>query len=128
MTRISLVTPCFNEEDAIPVFLARVVPIMEATGLDFEMLFVDDGSRDKTVAVLAEFSNQYKQIRVVELSRNFGKEAAMTAGLTYASGDAIIPMDCDLLGLGHLRLVPRFDPSGGKDRNDQGTVTLQISG
>lgn len=56
MTRISLVIPCFNEEDAIPVFLARVVPIMEATGHDYEMVFVDDGSRDKTVADLAGFS------------------------------------------------------------------------
>ena len=56
MTRISLVIPCYNEEAAVPVFLARVVPIMEATGLDFEMLFVDDGSRDKTVAGLTGFS------------------------------------------------------------------------
>ena len=56
MTHISLVIPCYNEEAAVPVFLARVVPIMEATGLDFEMLFVDDGSRDKTVAGLTGFS------------------------------------------------------------------------
>lgn len=52
MTRISLVIPCFNEEDAIPVLLSSVVPIMETTGHDYEMVFVDDGSRDKTVAVL----------------------------------------------------------------------------
>jgi glycosyltransferase involved in cell wall biosynthesis len=56
MTRISLVIPCYNEEDAIPVFLARIVPIMETTGHDYEMVFVDDGSRDKTVAVLTECS------------------------------------------------------------------------
>ncbi len=55
MTRISLVIPCFNKEAAIPVFLSRAVPIMEATGHDFEMVFVDDGSRDKTVADLAGF-------------------------------------------------------------------------
>lgn len=93
---LSIVVPCYNEEAAIPFFLATVVPILENTGLSYEMVFVDDGSRDATVATLAAFSSMYPQIRLVELSRNFGKEAAMTAGLTYASGDAIIPMDCDL--------------------------------
>jgi glycosyltransferase involved in cell wall biosynthesis len=94
--KLSIVVPCYNEEAAIPVFLSTVVPILENTGLSYEMVFVDDGSRDATVATLAAFSSMYSQIRLVELSRNFGKEAAMTAGLTYASGDAIIPMDCDL--------------------------------
>ena len=94
--KLSIVVPCYNEEAAIPIFLAPVVPILENTGLSYEMVFVDDGSRDATVATLAAFSSMYSQIRLVELSRNFGKEAAMTAGLTYASGDAIIPMDCDL--------------------------------
>ncbi len=93
---LSLVIPCFNEEDAIPVFLSTVVPIVEATGLAFEMVFVDDGSRDNTVDVLQSCFSTYPQIRVVELSRNFGKEAALTAGLSYASGAAVIPMDCDL--------------------------------
>jgi glycosyltransferase involved in cell wall biosynthesis len=55
MTHISLVIPCYNEKDAIPVYLARVVPIMEATGHGYEMLFVDDGSRDKTLAGLTGF-------------------------------------------------------------------------
>lgn len=96
MEKISLVIPCHNEEEAIPVFLSTVAPIMDATGLDYEMVFVDDGSRDATVPTLIGFSHQFPQIRLVELSRNFGKEAAMTAGFTYASGDAIIPMDADL--------------------------------
>lgn len=96
MKKISLVIPCHNEEAAIPVFLSTVTPIMDDTGLDYEMVFVDDGSRDATVATITAFSNQHPQIRLVELSRNFGKEAAMTAGFTYATGDAIIPMDADL--------------------------------
>lgn len=93
---ISLVIPAYNEAEAIPVFLARVTTIMEQTGHDFEMIFVDDGSRDATVPVLLALRDRFPQIRLVELSRNFGKEAALTAGLTYASGDAVIPMDCDL--------------------------------
>lgn len=96
MKKISLVIPCHNEEAAVPVFLATVSPIMDSTGFDYELVFVDDGSSDATVAVITALSNQYPQIRLVELSRNFGKEAAMTAGFTYASGDAIIPMDADL--------------------------------
>ncbi|MCK6390859.1 MAG: glycosyltransferase family 2 protein [Azonexus sp.] len=96
MAKISLVIPCHNEEAAIPVFLSAVTPIMDGTGLDYEMVFVDDGSRDATVATIIGFSNQYPNIRLVELSRNFGKEAAMTAGFSYATGDAIIPMDADL--------------------------------
>lgn len=94
--KISLIIPCHNEQEAAPVFLETVVPIMDATDLDYEMLFVDDGSRDATVAVLLAHAERNPQIRVIELSRNFGKEAAMTAGFTYATGDAIIPMDADL--------------------------------
>ena len=94
--KLSLVIPCYNEEAAIPLFLATVAPILDETGLPYELVFVDDGSRDATVQVLLDCSARYRQIRLVELSRNFGKEAALTAGLTYATGDAVIPMDCDL--------------------------------
>lgn len=94
--KLSIVIPCYNEESTIPIFLSTAVPILENTGLPFEIVFVDDGSRDATVTVLAALSKVYPQLRVVELSRNFGKEAAMTAGLTYATGNAVIPMDCDL--------------------------------
>ena len=96
MKKISVVVPCYNEEEAIPVFLSTVSPILDATGLDYEIVFVDDGSKDATVKTIVGFSSLYPAIRLVELSRNFGKESAMTAGFTYASGDAIIPMDCDL--------------------------------
>lgn len=94
--KLSLVIPCYNEEAAIPLFLATVAPILDETGLPYELVFVDDGSRDATVQVLLDCSARYRQIRLVELSRNFGKEAALTAGLTYATGAAVIPMDCDL--------------------------------
>lgn len=94
--KLSIVVPCYNEEAALPVFLSTVTPIVQSTGLDYEIVFVDDGSRDATVATIIGLSCLYPQVRLVELSRNFGKEAAMTAGFTYATGDAIIPMDCDL--------------------------------
>lgn len=94
--KLSIVVPCYNEEAALPVFLSTVTPIVQSTGLDYEIVFVDDGSRDATVATIVGLSCLYPQVRLVELSRNFGKEAAMTAGFTYATGDAIIPMDCDL--------------------------------
>ena len=94
--KISLVVPCYNEEEAVPLFLSAISPIMNRTGLDYEVVFVDDGSKDATVKVITGMSAVYPSVRLVELSRNFGKEAAMTAGFTYATGDAIIPMDVDL--------------------------------
>lgn len=95
-TTLSLVVPCHNEQDALPVFFERVVPIMESMRVSYELLFVDDGSTDETVQTLLALSNRYRHVRIVELSRNFGKEAALTAGLSHASGRAIVPMDCDL--------------------------------
>ena len=100
---ISIVIPCFNEEAAVPVFLSTVTPILRETGLSYELVFVDDGSHDGTVASLTALTADYPEIRVLELSRNFGKEAAMTAGFSYASGAAIIPMDCDLQDPPELR-------------------------
>lgn len=96
MKRISLVIPCHNEEGSIPIFLRHVTPILDGTGYQYELLFVDDGSHDRSVEVLKKLSTEFPQIRLVELSRNFGKEAAMTAGFAYATGDAAIPIDCDL--------------------------------
>lgn len=93
---VSLVVPAYNEEESIQEFLSRILPIMENTGYDYEIVFVDDGSSDRTASIIDGLSRHYPCIRLIKLSRNFGKEAALTAGLTYASGDAVIPMDCDL--------------------------------
>ena len=93
---ISLVIPAYNEEESIVGFMNRVRPIMDATGYDYELVFVDDGSRDQTARILTDLAASHHNVRFVKLSRNFGKESALTAGLTYATGDAIIPMDCDL--------------------------------
>lgn len=96
MTDLSIVVPVLNEEEAIPLFLERMRPILAGLGLNCEIVFVDDGSTDRTVEVIAAAHRQDPAVRLVRLSRNFGKEAALTAGLEATSGAAVIPMDVDL--------------------------------
>lgn len=93
---ISIVCPMFNEEFAIVPFLERLMPALAACGADYEVICVDDGSQDGTLRVLLEARKRVAGIRVVQLSRNFGKEAALTAGIDHARGEAVIPMDGDL--------------------------------
>lgn len=91
---ISLVVPVFNEAEAVPVFLAEIGAAL--AGLRLEIVFVNDGSNDATLAVLRQETARDKRLVIVNLSRNFGKEAALTAGLQAASGDAVVPIDVDL--------------------------------
>ena len=93
---VSLVVPVFNEEESIAVFLDATVPLLERDGVQFEIVFVNDGSRDNTFARLFHCSRTDRRLRIVNLSRNFGKEAALTAGIDHARGDVLIPMDIDL--------------------------------
>ncbi|MBN9545547.1 MAG: glycosyltransferase family 2 protein [Alphaproteobacteria bacterium] len=93
---LSLVVPVFNEESSIDVFLATVAPIIARQECEHEILFVDDGSRDKTLPALRAAKTHNPSIAILSLSRNFGKEAAMTAGLDHARGDVVIPIDVDL--------------------------------
>lgn len=97
MKRLSIVAPCYNEVVAVGVFFARMSEIASALpDYVFEFVFVDDGSTDETLARLLELARRDARVRVVEFSRNFGKEAALTAGIDYATGDAVIPIDVDL--------------------------------
>jgi glycosyltransferase involved in cell wall biosynthesis len=97
---LSLVIPVKDEEEAIVIFLARVVPILEAlddpAARSFELFFVDDGSSDRTLDIIRTANAADPRIRGLSLSRNFGKEAALSAGLDRARGLAVIPMDVDL--------------------------------
>jgi len=93
---LSLVVPVFNEEESIDIFLAAVTGLMERDGFRFEIVFVNDGSRDNTLVHLLDRSAADSRLRIVNLSRNFGKEAALTAGIDHAKGDVIVPMDIDL--------------------------------
>lgn len=94
--RLSVVVPVHNEADVIPTLLNRLVLVCRKLEMTTELLFVDDGSRDNSVALLLQARRRYPDIRVLQLSRNFGKEAAVTAGLANAKGDAVILMDADL--------------------------------
>ena len=93
---LSLVVPVFDEDESIDLFIDTVVPVLERDRLRFEIVFANDGSRDNTLARLLDRSAGDRRIRVVNLSRNFGKEAALTAGIDHARGDVLIPIDIDL--------------------------------
>jgi len=94
---ISLVIPCFNEEDAIPIFYEEASKVLDTMNIiSSEFVFVDDGSSDKTLEVLHELSQQDRKVHFVSFSRNFGKEAALYAGLSKACGEYIAVMDVDL--------------------------------
>jgi glycosyltransferase involved in cell wall biosynthesis len=103
---LSIVAPAYNEERNIPAFLAAIVPVMESIGETFEIIFVNDGSRDGTLGMLAAAASQDPRIKVIGLARNFGKDVALTAGLAHASGRAVIPIDCDLQH--PVELIPQF--------------------
>ena len=94
--QISVIVPCFNEEEAIPIYYENMCPVMEEMDADFELIFVDDGSQDGTMDVMRKLSEQDERCRYVSFSRNFGKEAAIYAGLGYAEGDFVAVMDVDL--------------------------------
>ena len=96
MMELSLVIPLYNEEGLVDELVRRSVAAMSSLTDDFEILFVDDGSRDGTLSRLLELRSAEPRIKVVELSRNFGHQAAFTAGLTFASGRFVAMMDGDL--------------------------------
>jgi len=94
---VSIVVPFFNEAGAVGAFRDALLPCLAAIpGYDWEIVCVDDGSTDGTLPALIDFAAADRRFRVLELSRNFGKEAALTAGLDFCVGDAVIPIDADL--------------------------------
>lgn len=94
--KISLVVPVYFEEECILQFIKETQAVLETLPLDYEIVFVDDGSKDKTVELIKEKAIVFKQIKLVELSYNHGKQAAVTSGITYATGDYLLYMDPDL--------------------------------
>ena len=93
---LSVVIPCYDEESVIASTHRRLVEVLPRTGMDFEVVYVDDGSRDSTLERLAAIAAADPRVRVVELSRNFGQQAAMSAGLAHSAGDAVVLIDADL--------------------------------
>ena len=99
MKHISIVVPCYNEEEALPLYYEAMLPVLEtlrAQGADVDFVFVDDGSKDGTLRVLRDLHEKDGRCGYVSFSRNFGKEAAMYAGLQHAKGDYVAVMDADL--------------------------------
>jgi glycosyltransferase involved in cell wall biosynthesis len=92
---ISLVVPCYNEEEAVPIFYEAALKVLAAIGGEFELIFVDDGSRDATLNVLRRIASTDGHVRYLSFSRNFGKEAAMLAGLQAARGEYVVTLDAD---------------------------------
>lgn len=93
---LSIVAPVFNEEDGIDAFHRRLLRVVEQTKINFEILYVDDGSNDKSLDVLMKIIESDYRTRVIKLSRNFGHQIAITAGLDYSMGDVVIIIDSDL--------------------------------
>lgn len=94
---ISLIVPCYNEEPSLPYFWEQTAAVMAKMDyLDFEVIFVNDGSKDKTLEVLRSLAEADSRVKYISFSRNFGKEAAMYAGLREARGDYVAIMDADL--------------------------------
>lgn len=101
MKKLSIIVPCYNEEEVLPLFYAEITRVMDEmkrtyAKLTFELLFIDDGSRDKTLTQLRELATKDQRVRYISFSRNFGKEAGMFAGLENATGDFVVVMDADL--------------------------------
>ena len=94
--KLSVVVPCFNEQEAVPIFYNEVKKVLVTLKAEYEIIFVDDGSSDKTLEEVKELSEKDKCVHYVSFSRNFGKEAAMYAGLKKATGDYVVIMDVDL--------------------------------
>ncbi len=96
MSLLSIVLPSYNEEQNIENTSKTLASLMEQNGIDYELIFISDGSRDKTFEEILRVSQENPRIRGAEFSRNFGKEAGIFAGLELAAGDAVVVMDCDL--------------------------------
>ena len=93
---ISIIVPCFNEQEALPIFYETIIPYLNRLNTDYEILFIDDGSKDNTPNIIKDIATNDKNIKYIIFSRNFGKEAAMYAGLKNSKGDYVAVMDVDL--------------------------------
>ena len=97
MSLLSIVVPCYNEEETVDIFYDALVKVLKTMDIDYEIIFVNDGSKDSTLSrALALHDKDKKHVRVIDFSRNFGKESALLAGLDAAKGDYVTVMDADL--------------------------------
>lgn len=105
MKKISVLVPCYNEEASLPLLYTELVKVMNSCqSYDWEILFINDGSRDNTLSVIKDLRQMDMRVSYVDLSRNFGKENAMLAGFDYVTGDCMVIMDADLQHPPHVIL------------------------
>lgn len=112
MKKISVLIPCYNEEASLPLLYAELVKVMDSCkSYDWEVLFVNDGSRDNTLSIIKDLRKKDSRLSYVDLSRNFGKENAMLAGFDYVTGDCMVIMDADLQHPPHviLKMVEKWE-------------------
>lgn len=114
MKKVSIVVPCYNEEESLPIFYDEVEKITKKLDAEIEYVFINDGSKDNTLKIIRFLAKKDKRVRYVSFSRNFGKEAAMLAGLEYATGDYVTTMDADLQDPPEL-LLEMFDTLENED-------------
>lgn len=93
---ISIVTPVYNEEDNVVFFHEEITKVMKTTGMDYELIYVNDGSRDRTDELIRELAEKDPHVRAITFARNFGHQTAITCGMDFARGDAVITMDGDM--------------------------------
>lgn len=93
---ISIVTPVYNEEDNVVFFHEEITKVMETTGMDYELIYVNDGSKDRTDELIRELAEKDSHVRAITFARNFGHQTAITCGMDFARGDAVITMDGDM--------------------------------
>lgn len=129
---LSVVIPCHNEEEVIDATHARLLEVLPKTSLDFEIIYIDDGSRDRTLERLEAIAARDGRVQVIELARNFGQQAAMSAGLAAARGDAIVITDADLQDPPEviLEMVDRWregiDVAYGRRRSRDGETPFKL--
>lgn len=127
MKKVSLIVPCYNEEEALPLFYDAVSNVMNSINYGYELLFIDDGSKDRTLSILKDLSQKDSHVTYIGFSRNFGKESAMYAGFCNAHGDYVAVMDADMQDPPDL-LPKMFDILENQDYDSVATRRINRDG
>src|SRR5574344_202909 len=92
----SIIVPVYNEEESLNYCLSRLMNVMNSQKENYEIIFINDGSKDNSINILQEFAQKYSFVKVIDFSRNFGQQVSLQAGFEHAKGKAVINIDCDL--------------------------------
>lgn len=124
---LSVIVPCFNEEESLPIFYKETNKVIKKMKIDYELIFINDGSKDKTLEILRNLAKEDKHVRYISFSRNFGKEAGVLAGLKSSRGDYIVMMDVDLQDPPHL-LIEMYEELQKKEYDCVATRSVSRNG